>query len=72
MKGKIVVIHCISSSLNYIEDIRNEGYEPVIVEITAPQEIREYVRKALDVEYSYIKGEKPLIVQECSDRCTGS
>lgn len=67
MKGKIVVIHCISSSLNYIEDIRNEGYEPVIVEITAPQEIREYVRKALDVEYSYIKGEKPLIVQECSD-----
>lgn len=67
MKGKIIVVHCISSSLNYIEDIRNEGYEPVIMEITAPQEIREYVRKALDVEYSYIKGEKPLVVQECSE-----
>ncbi len=67
MKRKIIVIYCISSSLNYIEDIRREGYEPVIMEITAPQEIREYVRKALDVEYSYIKGEKPLVVQECSD-----
>lgn len=67
MKGKIVVIHCISSGLNYIEDIRNEGYEPVILELTAPEELREYVRNALDVEYGYIKGEKPLIIQEYSD-----
>lgn len=67
MKRKIIVVNCISSSLNYIEDIRNEGYEPVIMEITAPEELREYVRKALDVEYSYLKDEKPLIIHECSE-----
>lgn len=50
-KGKIVIIECISSSVNYIIDILNEGYEPILLE---PYEsnffIRRYMRKFHDQE----------------------
>ena len=32
MKGKIVLVECMSTGANYVEDIIKRGYEPVIVE----------------------------------------
>ena len=33
MKGRIVVVHCASTGMNYIDDIRSRGYEPVILKV---------------------------------------
>lgn len=33
MAEKIVVVHCASTGMNYIDDIRGRGYEPVIVKV---------------------------------------
>ncbi|MCR5746930.1 MAG: ATP-grasp domain-containing protein [Lachnospiraceae bacterium] len=33
MKGKIVIVHCASTGVNYIDDIISCGYEPVIVKV---------------------------------------
>ena len=32
MKGKIVIVECMSTGANYVEDLLKRGYEPVIVE----------------------------------------
>ena len=41
-KRKIVVIECTSSSANYIKDIMDEGYEPVLMEIRPDEELIAY------------------------------
>lgn len=33
MKEKIVIVHCASTGMNYIDDIKSRGYEPVIVKV---------------------------------------
>ncbi len=33
MKEKIVIVHCASTGVNYIDDIISRGYEPVIVKV---------------------------------------
>ena len=51
-KRKIVIIECISSSVNYISDIREMGFEPVLMEIWRPAKTREAKRKWLDDYYA--------------------
>lgn len=57
-KGKIIVIECISSSVNYINDIKQEGYEPVLLEPYCGFNIRWYFRKFHDKELRKILGKK--------------
>ena len=61
MKKKVMVVLCASSAINYIEDIRNAGYEPVILEPSIPGVPPAEVRKELEAEYTHIKGERPAI-----------
>jgi len=43
-KKKIVIVECISSSANYIRDIVDEGYEPVLMELPVPEKERQISR----------------------------
>ena len=61
MKKKVMVVLCASSAINYIEDIRNAGYEPVILEPLVPGMSPAELRKGLDGEYARIKGERPAV-----------
>lgn len=51
-KRKIVIIQCISSSVNYISDIRDMGFEPVLMELWVPESQKESDRKWHDDYYS--------------------
>ena len=51
-KRKIVIIQCISSSVNYISDIRDMGFEPVLMELGVPESRIEFDRKWHDDYYS--------------------
>lgn len=59
-KQNIMVVVCASSGINYIEDIRQAGYNPVILELYTQESLREAMRKALDEEYARIPGELPV------------
>ncbi len=61
MKQKIMVVLCASSALNYIDDIRNAGYDPVILEPFVQENRRDEARKIFDTEYARLKGELPAI-----------
>ena len=52
IKRKIVIIQCISSSVNYISDIRDMGFEQVIMELWVPESQKESDRKWHDDYYS--------------------
>lgn len=47
---KIMIVECISSSVNYIKDIYDEGYEPVLLEVRYKGFERLYMRKAHEHE----------------------
>ena len=36
-KKKIIIIECLSSGANYIKDILDEGYEPILLELPCPE-----------------------------------
>lgn len=61
MKKKIMVVLCASSALNYIEDILNAGYEPVILEPFVPENQRDEARKVFDGEYARLKCQLPPV-----------
>ena len=52
IKRKIVIIQCISSSVNYISDIRDMDFEPVLMELWVPESQKESDRKWHDDYYS--------------------
>lgn len=52
-RKKIVIVECYSSAVNYIYDIRERGYEPVLLELYAPKEEQESIRKINDKAYSF-------------------
>ena len=58
-RGKIVIIECISSSANYISDIRELGYEPVLMELWVPDWRKNFSRKKHD-EYYSLNGDSML------------
>ena len=63
-KRKIVIIQCISSSVNYISDIRDMGFEPVLMELWVPESKKESKRKWHDDYYSLNGDILPDIFQE--------
>ena len=61
---QIIIVECISSSINYIEDIRNAGYEPVILEVNHhPDDLADYMEYRKSA-YSLIEGGMPERIQE--------
>ncbi len=69
-KGKIIVIECISSAVNYVNDIKDEGYEPVLLEPYCSPYMRWYFRKFHDGELLKIlkdKSEFPPIIMAKRD-----
>ena len=64
MKNKIVVVEATSTAFGYLEDIRELGYEPVILESYLPDG---YARRTLDkerkVKYSHIS--YPITLIRC-------
>ena len=65
--GKIVIIECISSAVNYISDVRELGYEPVLVEFWVPEWRREISRRNHDKHYSLNEDPVPEIIQAPQD-----
>lgn len=61
MKKRIMVVLCASSALNYIQDIINAGYEPVILEPFVPENQRDEARKVFDGEYARLKCQRPQV-----------
>jgi biotin carboxylase len=61
-KQKIVIVECYSSSVNYIHDIRERGYEPVLLECYSPKEELEEVRKINDKAYAFNGDPCPPII----------
>lgn len=65
MKNKIVVVEATSTAFGYLEDIRELGYEPVILESYLPDG---YARRTLDkerkVKYSHISYPITLIKED--------
>ena len=59
---KIVIVECYSSSVNYIHDIRERGYEPVLLERYVAEDEREKERKINDAAYAFNGDERPLVV----------
>lgn len=66
-RGKIVIIECISSSANYISDIRELGYEPVLMELWVPSWKKQSLRKWHDEYYSLNEDPVPEIIQAPQD-----
>ncbi|MBR1442861.1 MAG: hypothetical protein IJ583_04935, partial [Firmicutes bacterium] len=56
MKNRIIVAEPMSTAFNFLEDIRQRGYEPVILEAYIPEG---YARRLMDderkIKYSRIK-----------------
>lgn len=50
-KRKVIIIDCKSSSINYIDDCRKMGYEPVAMELYVPPEKQAASRAAYDEAY---------------------
>ena len=50
MKNKIMIVECISTSVNYVKDIYDEGYEPVLLEVRYKGFERSYMRRAHEHE----------------------
>ena len=44
----IVIVDCKSTGLNFIEDIINRGYNPVVLELKAPTGSPEEYKKAME------------------------
>ena len=61
-REKIVVIEAISSSVNYISDIRDMGYEPILLERWVSEERREDRRKWHDNYYALNGDTMPEII----------
>jgi biotin carboxylase len=60
----IIVVDCISSGVNYIEDIVNRGYRPVILELQPDEmDIEEYNKK-IQSNYNRIEYDYDLIYEK--------
>ena len=60
----IVVVDCISSGTNYIEDIVNRGYNPVILELLPGEADPEEYKQKMQSNYSRIEYEYDLIFEQ--------
>ena len=62
-KYPIIVVECISSSVNYINDIRKAGYEPIALEVYVPEEKKKDSRALHDLYFSLMDTDKPEILE---------
>lgn len=62
MKGIILILDCSSTSANYIYDIREEGYTPVLMEFIPPKSETDRNRKLHDFYYSLNGDTTPEII----------
>ena len=54
MKEKIMIVECISSAVNYVKDIYDEGYEPVLLEPYCQMVARPYMRAMHDHDLDFM------------------
>jgi hypothetical protein len=60
----IIVVDCISSGVNYIEDITNRSYNPVILELLPGEaDVDEYKQK-MKSNYSRIEYEYDIVFEK--------
>lgn len=60
----IIVVDCISSGVNYIEDITNRSYNPVILELLPSEaDVDEYKQK-MKSNYSRIEYEYDIVFEK--------
>lgn len=62
----IIIVDCKSTGLNFIEDIRNRGYNPVVLEMKAPMGNPEEYKKAMEKGYTRIDAEFDMIYEKDS------
>ena len=62
MRKRIVIVECYSSAVNYIHDIRERGFEPVLLENYQPEEEREKVREMNDLAYAFNGDLRPMVI----------
>ena len=60
----IIVVDCISSGTNYIEDIVNRGYKPVILELLPGEANPEEYKQKMQSNYSRIEYEYDIIYEQ--------
>ena len=60
----IIVVDCISSGTNYIEDIVNRGHNPIILELLPGEADPEEYEKKMQSNYSRIEYEYDLIFEQ--------
>ena len=60
----IIVVDCISSGTNYIEDIVNRGYNPVILELLPGEANPEEYKKKMQSNYSRIEYDYDIIFEQ--------
>jgi len=61
-RNRIVIVECYSSAVNYIHDIRELGFEPVLLEQYQPEEEREKVREMNDAAYAFNGDLRPMVI----------
>ena len=60
----IIVVDCISSGTNYIEDIVNRGYNPIILELLPGEADPEEYEKKMQSNYSRIEYKYDLVFEQ--------
>ncbi|WP_407377692.1 hypothetical protein [Methanobrevibacter sp.] len=60
----IIVVDCISSGVNYIEDIANRGYRPVILELQPGEMDAQEYKKKVQSNYERIEYDYDLIYEK--------
>ena len=63
-KPVVMIVECYSTSVNYIRDLRERGYEPVLFECRVPPARRELERALNDKAYAFNGDPLPAIVTE--------
>lgn len=62
--GNIIVVDCISSGTNYIEDIVNRGHNPIILELQPGASNVEEYRQKMQSNYDRIEYEYELVFEQ--------
>ena len=61
----IIIVECKSTGINYIEDITNRGFHPIILETkSVDSEVGEKYKKSIQKEYESIKYDFDLIYEQ--------
>ena len=62
LPGRIVIVECYSSAVNYIHDLRARGYEPILLERFVPEPERAKERAVNDAAYAFNGDPRPTVL----------